>query len=168
MENFHNLGLAFILSKKTRLKIKDVHFSPLHWTEKQGKRQGRPIGDCSDGRSEEGNEPLNSDHSKEQSDLLWGIIKYPSIDDCTRMILNYYRIVKEEDQATELGDIVIVKKDLKGVIFYEASGVSKQSMEMTGYKVIIFICGIFGWSGTPAVFQVIVFQVEDTPDNIEG
>ena len=69
------------------------------------------------------------------------------------MILNCYRIVKEEDQATELGDIVIVKKDLKGafsIIFYEASGVSKLSMEMTGYKVIMT-----SWSGTLAVFQVI-------------
>ena len=27
-------------------------------------------------------------------------------------------------------------------------------MEMTNEKVIIFICGIFGWTGTPAAFQV--------------
>jgi hypothetical protein len=158
VENFHNLGLAFILSKKTALEIKGIHFSPLHWTEKQGKRQGRPIGDCSDGGNEEGNEPLNSDHTKEQSDLLWGIIKHPSIDDAAKMILNYYQKAKEEDPTTDWGDIVIMKKDLKGaftLMFYEASGVSKLAMEMTGDRVIIFICGIFGWTGTPAAFQVI-------------
>jgi hypothetical protein len=40
-------------------------------------------------------------------------------------------------------------------LFYEASGVSKLAMELTDDKVIIFICGIFGWTGTPAAFQVI-------------
>ena len=67
VENFHHLGLAFILTKKTALEIPGIHFSPLHWTEKQGKRQGRPIGDCSDGGSEDNNEPLNSSYTKEQS-----------------------------------------------------------------------------------------------------
>ena len=70
VENFHDQGLAFILTKKTALEIPGIHFSPLHWTEKQGKRQGRPIGDCSDGGIEKGNEPLNSTHTKEQSDIL--------------------------------------------------------------------------------------------------
>jgi hypothetical protein len=106
VENFHNLGLAFILSKKTASEIKGIHFSPLHWTEKQGKRQGRPIGDCSDGGSEEGNEPLNSNHTKEQSDLLWGIIRHPSIDDAARMILNYYQKAIAEDPTTEWTDVV--------------------------------------------------------------
>lgn len=89
VENFHHHGLAFILSKKTALEIPGIHFSPLHWTEKQGKRQGRPIGDCSDGGSENDNEPLNSSHTKEQSDALWGVIKHPSIDTAAKMIINY-------------------------------------------------------------------------------
>ena len=90
VENFHDLGLAFILKKSTALTIPNIHFSPLHWTEKQGKRQGRPIGDCSDGGSELGNEPLNSLETKEQSDLLWGKIHHPSIDDVANMIMDYY------------------------------------------------------------------------------
>jgi hypothetical protein len=158
VENFHNLGLAFILSKKTALEIKGIHFSPLHWTEKQGKRQERPIGDSSDGGSEEGNEPLDSNHTKEQSDLLWGIIRHPSIDDAARVIFNYYQKAIAEDPTTKWTDVVILKKDLRGaftLLFYEASGVSKLAMEMTDDKVIIFICGIFGWTGTPAAFQVI-------------
>lgn len=158
VENFHELGLAFILRKETALEIEGIHFSPLHWTEKQGKRQGRPIGDCSDGGNEVGNEPLNSDYTKEMSDMAWGTIKHPSIDDAARMIIAYFERAKLEDTATQWEDIVILKKDLRGaftLLFYEASGVNKLAMEMTEDRVIIFICGIFGWTGTPAAFQVI-------------
>jgi hypothetical protein len=60
-ENFHQEGLAFILTKETVLRhIPGLHVSPLSWTPKKGKRQGRPIGDCSDGGSHPHNEPLNS------------------------------------------------------------------------------------------------------------
>lgn len=158
VENFHELGLAFILRKETALKIEGIHFSPLHWTEKQGKRQGRPIGDCSDGGKDKGNEPLNSDYTKEMSDTIWGTIKHPSIDDAATMIMDYYKRAKQEDVETQWTDVVILKKDLRGaftLLFYEASGVNKLAMEMTEDKVIIFICGIFGWTGTPAAFQVI-------------
>ena len=34
VENFHVLGLAFILTKATALTIPNIHFSPLHWIEK--------------------------------------------------------------------------------------------------------------------------------------
>ena len=69
-ENFHQKGLAFILTKETALSIPGLHLSPLSWTEKQGKVQGRPIGDCSDGGRELSNEPLNSEYTKTASDEL--------------------------------------------------------------------------------------------------
>jgi hypothetical protein len=80
-ENFHQKGLAFILTKETALSIPGLHISPLSWTEKQGKVQGRPIGDCSDGGREINNEPLNSDYTKTASDELWGQIKHPTLKD---------------------------------------------------------------------------------------
>lgn len=70
VENFHNQGLAFIFTKKAALGIPGIHFSPLHWTGKQEKREGRSIGDCSDGGLKKGNGPLSSKHTKEQSDIL--------------------------------------------------------------------------------------------------
>ena len=66
IENFLSLGLTFVLSKKTALTISGIHFSPLHWTQKQGKWQG----DYSDGGAENGNEPLNSEYTKTPSDVL--------------------------------------------------------------------------------------------------
>jgi hypothetical protein len=158
VDNFHDLGLAFILTKSTALSIPDIHFSPLHWTEKQGKRQGRPIGDCSDGGSELGNEPLNSTETKEQSDLLWGKIHHPSIDDVANMIMDYYDNGVRQNINFEWNDLEIFTKDLKGaftLLFFDADDVQHLAMEMTEDKVIIFICGIFGWPGTPAAFQVI-------------
>jgi hypothetical protein len=158
VENFHKLGLAFILTKETALEIPNLHISPLHWTPKKGKRQGRPIGDCSDGGSEESNEPLNSSHTKEQSDILWGTIKHPSIDSAALMILDYYERKAQEDESVHWDDLVILKTDLRGaftLIFFDENGVQNLAMDMTDGRVIIFICGIFGWTGTPAAFQVI-------------
>jgi hypothetical protein len=158
VENFHELGLAFILTKATALTIPNIHFSPLHWTEKQGKRQGRPIGDCSDGGSELGNEQLNSLETKEQSDLLWGRIHHPSIDDVANMIMDYYDEAVKQDTNFSWNDLELFSKDLKGaftLLFFDAEDVQHLAMEMTDEMVIIFICGIFGWTGTPAAFQVI-------------
>ena len=161
------MGLAFILTKSTALTIPGIHFSPLHWTEKQGKRQGRPIGDCSDGGSEDGNEPLNSISTEEQSDELWGAIHHPSIEDVANMIIDYYERAIVDNPALKWSDLVMYKKDLKGaftLLFFDADGVQNLAMEMTDDKVIIFICGIFGWTGTPAAFQVvnrsIVFELK--------
>ena len=158
VENFHELGLAFILTKATALTIPDIHFSPLHWTEKQGKRQGRPIGDCSDGGSEIGNESLNSLETKEQSDLLWGKIHHPSIDDVANLIMKYYEDAVSQDPNFNWDDLELFTKDLKGaftLLFFDADDVQHLAMEMTDENVIIFICGIFGWTGTPAAFQVV-------------
>ena len=158
VENFHRLGLAFILTKKTALEIPGIHFSPLHWTEKQGKRQGRPIGDCSDGGSEAGNEPLNSSHTKEQSDAIWGVIKHPSIETTAKMINDYFEREVRKDPTVKWEDLILFKKDLRGaftLLFFDENDVQNLAMEMTDDKVIIFICGIFGWTGTPAAFQVV-------------
>lgn len=158
VENFHQLGLAFILTKETALTIPGIHFSPLHWTEKQGKRQGRPIGDCSDGGSELNNEPLNSTETKESSDQLWGTIHHPTIEDVANMILDYYDNATRKIPDLNWDDLELFTKDLKGaftLMFFDADGVQNLAMEMTGERVIIFICGIFGWTGTPAAFQVI-------------
>lgn len=123
MENYYRAGLAFILKKQTALSIPGIHFSPLHWTEKQGNRQGRPIGDCSDGGSEMGNEPLNSSHTKQESDSLWGVIKHPSINCATVMIIKYYERSAIEDPSIQWNEITLFKKDLKGaftLLFFDA------------------------------------------------
>jgi hypothetical protein len=156
-ENFHQKGLAFVLTKATAQTIPGLHLSPLSWTEKQGKVQGRPIGDCSDGGRELGNEPLNSDHTKTASDDLWGQIRHPTLKDICNLITDFIIAEKAADTEFDADDIVIVKLDLQQaftLIEFEADAVKHLAMEMSNDRVMFFICGIFGCSGTPAAFQV--------------
>ena len=157
-ENFHQKGLAFILTKATAKTIPGLHLSPLSWTEKQGKVQGRPIGDCSDGGHELDNEPLNSDHTKIASDELWGQIRHPTLQDICRLITDFSIAEKEKDDGFEETDVVLLKLDLQQaftLIEFEAGDVKYLGMEMSNERVMFFLCGIFGWTGTSAAFQVV-------------
>jgi hypothetical protein len=134
------------------------HLNPLSWTDNAGKVQGRNLGDCSDGGSEPGNSPLNSDYTKDESDSLWGKIVHPTLTDIIRMILRFFRMAQEKDATVKWEDIVIWKMDLKGaytLLFFKTEDVRLLCSEMTDDQIVVFICGIFGWTGTPAAFQVI-------------
>jgi hypothetical protein len=75
-----------------------------------------------------------------------------------RMILDYYERKVKEDPSVKWEDLVLFKKDLRGaftLLFFDEDGVQNLAMEMTNDKVIIFMCGIFGWTGTPAAFHVV-------------
>ena len=77
------------------------------------------------------NEPLNPVHTKEQSDMLWGIIKHPSIDSATTMILDYYERKVIEDPLITWKDLVLFKKDLRGaftLLFFDGDGVQNLAM----------------------------------------
>jgi hypothetical protein len=158
-ENFHQEGLAFILTKETVLRhIPGLHVSPLSWTPKQGKRQGRPIGDCSDGGSLPHNEPLNSKYTKDESDKLWGKIKHPTIKDIAKMADSFYREERLRNPNAKWADVIMYKMDIKAAftkMFFDAKDVEHLAMEMTDNMAIVFFSGIFGWTGTPAAFQVI-------------
>lgn len=91
-ENFHAQGLVFILTTATvRQIVKDCGLFPASWCPTAYKKSGRPLGDCSDGGSEPGNSPINSDYTKQASDDEWGGVKHPTIDKFSRMILRFYR-----------------------------------------------------------------------------
>ena len=74
------------------------------------------------------------------------------------MINDYYETAVRGDPTLKWSDLRMFQKDLKGaftLLFFDADGVQHLAMEMTDEKVIIYTCGIFGWTGTPAGFQVI-------------
>ena len=157
-ENFHQKGLAFVLTKATALSIPGLHLSPLSWTEKQGKVQGRPIGDCSDGGHKLGNEPLNSSLTKKASDELWGQIRHPTLTDTCLLITNFSIAEKTKDDKFVERDLVLLKLDLQQaftLIEFESNDAKYLGMEMSNNRVMFFLCGIFGWTGTPAAFQVL-------------
>jgi hypothetical protein len=144
-----------------RVRYKDVpglHVNPLSWTGNEGKVQGRNLGDCSDRGSKPGNSPLNSEYTKDESDTLWGKIVHPTLTDIIQMILQFFRMAREKDPSVQWEDIIIRKMDLKGAYtlsFFKTEDVRLLCSEMTDEQIIVFICGIFGWTGTPAAFQVV-------------
>jgi hypothetical protein len=134
------------------------HESPLSWTDKEGKKQGRPLNDCSDGGKEPGNMPLNSEFTKKASNDMWGVIVHPTLADICRMTLRYFKMAKEKYPDVSWEDIVLWKMDLRGaytLLFMRTEDVRLFSSLMTDDQVIFFFCGIFGWTGTPAAFQVV-------------
>lgn len=162
-EDFLSKGLAFILpldvvEKNFRL----YHFSRLSWAPKVGKAKGRPILDCSAGK-----DPLNSVFTKVESDSCWGIISHPTIFSLVRMIEDFI-----SERSLSYDDITLWKMDLKGaytLLSFEGDDVPLVGAALDQDLAIFFLCGVFGWTGTPAAFQVVSralrFQINEA---IEG
>jgi hypothetical protein len=155
--NFYEKGLAILVPYSELAKGPDkdrFHLSPLSWAPKFGTPKGRPIGDCSNGGN--GGTPLNSQYTKEACDSTWGKICHPTIKDIANMVDLYVSAPRElEDPGCRA---VIWKMDLKGaytLLSFRTRDVPLLGMEMTDNLVMFFLCGIFGWTGTPACFQVI-------------
>ena len=126
--------------------------SPAHWAPKRGKREGRPIMDSSDGQDE--GLSLNSDEVTAAAEERWGPIKHPTIDQIVRMLLDF----KDKYPDRPWSDVEFWKMDLRGaftLMSFRADNCQLFASEMVGDLVIIFLCGLFGWTATPAAFQVI-------------
>ena len=70
------------------------------------------------------------------------------------MIVNFVKAHPELIMA----DIDLWKTNLRGaytLMSFKASNCMKFAVELVGGITIIFLCGLLGWSSTPAAFQVI-------------
>jgi hypothetical protein len=155
--NFYEKGLAILIPYAELSRGRDrnrIHLSPLSWAPKFGTPKGRPIGDCSDGG--DGGTSLNSKYTKDACDAAWGVIRHPTIRDIANMVDLYTSAPRDHEDP---GDgVVIWKMDLKGaytLLSFRTQDVPLLGMELTSELVMFFLCGIFGWTGTPACFQVI-------------
>ena len=150
-EDFVEKGLAVVLPKKLCVEfVPGLHLSRVSWTAKANKKKGRPIIDCSAGEPS-----LNSDHTKLECDREWGEIHHPGIADVVVMILDFWDQVKG---SAKWEDLILWKVDLKGaytLLSFSEGAVPYVSAELTEDRVILFLSGIFGWTGTPACFQVV-------------
>ena len=156
-DNFHKQGLAIVLPLSELEKgndAKKVHVSPFSWAPKAGTPKGRPIGDCSDGGV--GAQPLNSKYTKVETDRVWGVIRHPTISDIASMVDRF--LGNDPPSLDPEDEYVLWKMDLKGaytLLSLRSKDAALFGMEMTGSMVMFFLCGIFGWTGTPACFQVV-------------
>jgi hypothetical protein len=140
---------AIILSKKAVEESKLVlHFGATHWTTKTGKSFGRMLLDLG---NEESSPPLNSKDAKHLCKEFFGAISLPSLNDIILMIL------KMEDQFGN--DVLILwKMDLRGAFtLLDVSALACKwfAAELTNDLILIYITGLFGWTGTPFAFNVL-------------
>jgi hypothetical protein len=159
--------LVFILTKERAMMLQErLHFSPMHWTTKAFKPQGRQLIDSSDAS---GGWPLNSDEARELLESFYGTIHHVTLDEIIDYILQYQSIVQFADPDDEL---ILYKGDLKGaftLLNVRASDVSLFASELTDDLVLIYPTGSFGWTGTPFCFQVVTRQLVHTlRDRVRG
>ena len=156
MALFHESGLAIVVSKATALLIEGVHLSPYSWTGKSGTESGRPISDASDGGR--GNTPLNSSEAKAAADEEWSQIRHKTLKDFVLRILEFGDLQRRTNHHFKWEDVVLWKMDLKGaytLLSFNPEDVRIMANEMSDGLVMFHLCGQFGWTGTPAAFQVV-------------
>ena len=148
-------GLAFILPKSLAIQhIPNLHFAKAHWAPKAGKPSGRAIGDLTfvDGT------PLNTDSAKAHTENFYGSINHPQIKDMIKMIIAFYNAARAKNPNVKWSDLRLWKVDLKGaytLLSFRPDDVGLFAVEVTEEQVFLQFCGIFGWTGTPAAFQVV-------------
>lgn len=151
--------LAFTLPLDVALRhVPDLHFCKAHWTTKKGKPSGRPLGDMSnvDGT------PLNTRETADAATDYYGQIIHPTIEDIAQMVHEFWTAAKAQNPDLRWEDLRIWKMDLKGaymLLSFRPGDVGMFAMLLTGDVVYLQIAGIFGWSGTPAAFQVVTRAV---------
>ena len=157
ISEIHDEGLAFFLPYEDAKLIHGLHFTEASWAKKTGKEKGRPIMDCSNS-SVEGGWSLNSADVKEACRETFGMIDNPTPEDLVLMVLEFYEDEKAKDDSVMWEDLVLTKEDLKGaftLLDIHPASVKHLAMLLSGGVVIIFLCGLFGWTGTPFAFNVI-------------
>lgn len=145
-------GLALLVPMPLALSIVGIHFIVAHWSAKKGKASGRTITDASDGTLP--NSMLNDPSVKAIIDLIYGIITHPTIESIILMYLTFM----DEHPGTSWDEIDIWKCDIRAaftLLFWRPEAVKLFAMELVGGVAIIFLAGTFGWTGTPAAFQVV-------------
>ncbi|KAJ1397366.1 hypothetical protein B484DRAFT_407017 [Ochromonadaceae sp. CCMP2298] len=148
-KNFLDKKLALVLDSGRAQSIIGLSVHPSGWAPKAGKVQGRNTGDPA---------PMNTLFTKLAADLRFGVICHPTIDDFIQMVLDFV-----ERNGGDWDDIVLWKMDIKGaytLLSIATADVCKFATEVTRDKVVLYLCGFFGWTGTPAHFHPITMALQ--------
>ena len=146
------LGWAFVLTMDSALTIPGIHFSPAHWAVKPAKQSGRAIVDSTDCTSLY--PVLNSPTVAAAAEARFGRIIHPTIEDMVRTIWEF----KSQHPQEPWARIALWKMDLRNayhLLSFESKSCQLFAVELLGGICLIFLCGMFGWSATPACFQVV-------------
>jgi hypothetical protein len=146
--------LAFVVPAEVARAIPGAHLSPAGWMTKQGKKSGRAIMDSS---ATECGHALNSEHAVAVAEGRWGAIHHPTLQDVVLMVL---RAMAEDGvpEAEAWQRIILWKTDLRAaytLLFFHPDHAALLMCPLLFGLVMVFICGVFGWSCTPHAFQVV-------------
>lgn len=144
-------GLVFIVTRDTAHKFDSLHYSPVHWTTKVGKKSGRNLFDSSD---DQWGPCLNSEEAKTALENFYGTIEHPTIQEISDMIIRFLSTV----DVSQHHHVILWKADLKGaftLLNFRPKDVKYLACELTDDLILLYHTGLFGWTGTPYAFQVI-------------
>lgn len=125
-----------------------LHFSPVHWTAKPGKPEGRFIADMSDDAA---GSALNSPEAAAALTARYGELTLPTILDLVDQLFTV------ADSCGGLHNVRIWKEDVVGAFNrfnFAAADASLLAFRVADAVDLIIFTGNFGWTGSPAVFGV--------------
>lgn len=125
--------LVFFLPTSSLLALGGIHFTPVGWTTKPGKKAGRYLFDA---RSKSAGTPLNcyDDGHLDELRAEWGTLTLPTIHSLAQQILHF-----EDSQRSVLGDafdptsLVLLKGDLSKA--FTLLSFTPESVELTASEI---------------------------------
>jgi len=162
-EDFWEKDLAIVLRRKHAEGLSGLSVAVAGWTTKEAKKKGRPLTNLS-AKSKIQPHAINNQHSKDMCKETCGKTKLPTIVTLIRMIVVYFNEHKNDSYVEARWiDFVLWKLDFKGAFLlldFCPEDVEKVAIQLTEDLVMFFICGVFGWTGTPTAFDIISRALE--------
>jgi hypothetical protein len=157
--DLHDQQLGFVLSEGISREAIEDNRMLSKWARKKGKKCGQNIGDMSYGEKPY----FNGKGAKNAAAELWGPIEHPTIEEIATMVLDYWEEVTAEESYVQWSDLVMWKMDLKGaytLLNVHPDEVGVFAQELVDGLIYFHLCGVFGWSCTPAAFQVVTRAIK--------
>ena len=92
---------------------------------------------------------------------LWGQIKHPTLEDICLLITELSISEQATDSTFSAEEIVLCKLDLQQAFTLQQASRQVTSNILEWKWQMFFLCGMFGWTGTPAAFQVLNRAIVD-------
>ena len=137
-----------LLLNSSLLDSVPLHYSSLHWTVKPGKALGRLLGDLSN--SEISDSALNTDETRLELEGRYGSLYHPTIVD----FIDYIFMAIDK---WGLANITFFKEDIANAFAqfpFDPSCTRHLAFQLSTNVTMIYLYGMFGWTGAPFVFGV--------------